>query len=144
MNWFEDKKIVVPVDFSEQSHRAVDEALNMVFHPEEISVIHVGQSVAAMAPEAIWQDISDETLRKHIEEFMKQEFSDKKYAQVTLHATVGDPGHKIVEYAEGIGAGVIVMPSHGRTGLKRLFLGSVAERVLRLASCPVLVLKDPE
>jgi nucleotide-binding universal stress UspA family protein len=56
----------------------------------------------------------------------------------------GDPGQRITAYAEEVGADVIVMPSHGRTGLKRLLLGSVAERVLRLAHCPVLVLKSKQ
>ncbi|MDC0935603.1 universal stress protein [Pirellulales bacterium] len=142
MNWFERKKIVVPVDFSEHSHRAVDEALEMVFHPEDVHVLHIGQSLAAMAPESIWQDFSDETQKKHLEQFMQQEFGNDKYAHITQHVSIGDPGHKIAEYAEEVGAEVIVMPSHGRTGIKRLFLGSVAERVLRLAKCPVLVLKN--
>ncbi|HCK41739.1 MAG TPA: hypothetical protein DHW22_08920 [Planctomycetaceae bacterium] len=49
----------------------------------------------------------------------------------------GDPGHNITDYAKEIGAGLIVMPSHGRTRLKRMLIGSVAERVVRLAHCPV-------
>ena len=55
---------------------------------------------------------------------------------------IGDPGHEITEYAEEIGASLIITPSHGRTGLSRLLIGSVAERVVRLAKCPVMVLKS--
>jgi nucleotide-binding universal stress UspA family protein len=53
----------------------------------------------------------------------------------------GDPGREIAAHAEELHAELIVMPSHGRTGLSRLFIGSVAERVVRLAHCPVLILK---
>ena len=60
-----------------------------------------------------------------------------------MHVDVefGDPGNQIVDFAERISAELIVIPSHGRTGIERLLLGSVAERVARLAPCPVLVLR---
>ena len=54
----------------------------------------------------------------------------------------GDPASEIVDFASGIAADIIVLPSHGRTGLTHLLIGSVAERVIRLAKCPVLVLKE--
>ena len=49
--------------------------------------------------------------------------------------------HEIADFAQEKKAELIVLPSHGRTGLTRLLLGSVAEKVVRLAHCPVLVLK---
>ena len=55
----------------------------------------------------------------------------------------GDPGLMIADYAADVQADLIVMPSHGYHGVKRLLLGSVAERVLRHANCPVLVLRRP-
>ena len=55
----------------------------------------------------------------------------------------GDPGSEIVRYAAEVDAGLIVISSHGHSGLKRFFLGSVAERVTRMASCPVLVVREP-
>ena len=54
---------------------------------------------------------------------------------------MGRPEEGIVKAAEFKGAGLIIVGSHGRTGLKRLLMGSVAERVIGLASCPVLVVK---
>ncbi|MEZ6094353.1 MAG: universal stress protein [Pirellulaceae bacterium] len=54
----------------------------------------------------------------------------------------GDPGSEITRFAKENDAGLIVISSHGRTGVSRLLLGSVAERVVRLAPCPVLVLRD--
>ena len=58
------------------------------------------------------------------------------------YPVLGDPGHQIAEFAKEAGAGLIVMPSHGRTGLTHLLIGSVAERVVRFAHCPVLVLRN--
>jgi nucleotide-binding universal stress UspA family protein len=52
-----------------------------------------------------------------------------------------NPGTEIAEYADEIGADLIVIPSHGYHGVKRLLLGSVAERVIRAAHCSVLVLR---
>ena len=63
--------------------------------------------------------------------------------RIKVECLVGDPGKEIVDLAESLRANMIIMPSHGRKGLSRLLLGSVAERVLRLASCPVLILRGP-
>lgn len=54
------------------------------------------------------------------------------------------PGHAISDYAREIGADLIIVGSHGRTGLSRVFLGSVAERIVRAASCSVLVVREPK
>ena len=54
---------------------------------------------------------------------------------------IGDAGSEIVSYADRVSAELIVIPSHGRSGIKHLLMGSVAERVVRHAHCPVLVLK---
>jgi nucleotide-binding universal stress UspA family protein len=55
----------------------------------------------------------------------------------------GDPAAEIVRLAETEGADMIVMGTHGRTGLRRLLMGSVAEAVVRRAACPVLTVKHP-
>ena len=54
---------------------------------------------------------------------------------------VGDPGTVCADRAASLKAELIVIPSHGRSGVSRLLLGSVTERIVRLAPCPVLVLK---
>ena len=72
---------------------------------------------------------------------MRERFAAAKYQGIHCATASGDPGHEIVKYAEEIDADLIVIPSHGRTGLTRLLIGSVAERVVRLAHCPVLVLR---
>ena len=61
--------------------------------------------------------------------------------RVEFHVRFGDPAREISRFADQLNADLIVMCSHGRKGLTRLVVGSVAERVVRLTNCPVLILK---
>jgi len=62
--------------------------------------------------------------------------------KIIVHNVTGAPADQIVAQAAKVDADVIVVATHGRTGLKRLLLGSVAEKVVRLAGCPVFVLRE--
>jgi nucleotide-binding universal stress UspA family protein len=139
MSWLPKRSVVVPVDFSEQSIAAVDLALGMVEDASHVHVIHVLEPV--MYIEYGWPGIDDEARCRHGEEALRKRLKGERYDKVQLKATVGDPGTEIVAFAQKVGAELIVLPSHGRTGLTRLLIGSVAERVVRLAHCPVLVLR---
>lgn len=142
MSWFDGKKAVVPIDFSEDSQRAIDMALNVVARPEDVYVVHVASDLSALEPGVVWETIDDESRRKNLERSFREKFEDSKYRGINFSVAFGDAGHEVANYAEEIDADVIVMPSHGRTGIKRLLIGSVAERVIRLAHCPILVLRD--
>ena len=142
MSWLPKQTVVVPVDFSEPSLAAVDAALELVESPAHVKVIYVLPVLSPAEPGVIWDTLSDESRCEHATQALDEQFSDKKYGGLDLRAVVGDPGHKITEFAEEISADLIVLPSHGRTGLKRILIGSVAERVVRLAHCPVLVLRQ--
>ncbi len=142
MSWFNGKKILVPLDFSKESHQAVDVALEIASSAADVCVIHVASDLAVSSPEVVWEVHTDEIRRKRIEESFHKEFADEKYRKLQFFVTFGDPGHGIADYAEQTATNLIVMPSHGRTGITRLLIGSVAERVLRLAHCPVLVLRN--
>ena len=142
MSWFAGKKLLAPVDFSPQSEHAVDQALQMVADPAAVHVIHVAPALTALTHEVVWVEVSDETRQENIETYFKEQFGEGRYATLPFHVAFGDAGREIAAYAQEIGADLIVMPSHGRTGIGRLLLGSVAERVLRLAHCPVFVLKS--
>ncbi len=142
MNWFTDKKILVPLDFGEESCRAVDTALEIATSAADVRVIHVASDLAVSSPEVIWEVHSDEIRRKNLEDTFRKEFADEKYRELQFFVAFGDPGHGIADYAEQTATDLIVMPSHGRTGLKRLLIGSVTERVMRLAHCAVLVLRQ--
>jgi len=71
--------------------------------------------------------------------------TEEALCAVSVHEAIeeGDAADAICHEAEKVGADAIVVGSHGRTGLRRLFLGSVSERVVRHAPCPVLVVPSP-
>ncbi len=142
MNWFNDKKLLVPFDFSEESLGAITTALDIASTAADVYVVHVAPDMAVSSPEVVWETLSDDERKENLRELFHKQFADEKYRHLHFEVTIGDPGYGITAYAEEIAADVIVMPSHGRTGLKRLLIGSVAERVLRMAHCPVLVLRS--
>jgi nucleotide-binding universal stress UspA family protein len=141
MSWLPKKCVVVPFDFSEQSARALEAAEQFVEQPAQLHAVHVLAAIEAAEPGVIWETIDDDVRRHHAESAFHNRFAGTPVSQVGFAVRVGDPGRQIAEYAEEIHAELIVMPSHGRTGLSRLLIGSVAERVVRLAHCPVLILK---
>jgi nucleotide-binding universal stress UspA family protein len=142
MSWAPRNTIVVPVDFSEKSLSAVDVALQLVAQPSGVHVVHVLQELSPVEPGEVWHTVDHETRKNHVLEAMAKRFADAKYGGMQHAVVFGDPGSEIAEFAKEVGAELIVLPSHGRTGIKRLLIGSVAERVVRLAHCPVLVLRD--
>lgn len=95
------------------------------------------------APELTGTDVH------RVQEFAQTRVADfkKKYPSlatptVQVHMDAGDPAEKIVNNAAKLNADLVVLGTHGRTGLKRLLIGSVAEKVVRLAGCPVLVVRE--
>ena len=141
MSWLPRQIVVVPVDFSDDSFAALETARELVDDPAHLHVVHVLPILEANDPGVIWHMIDDESRCQHAAEALKKELADRGYqrSQVAIH--FGDPGHEIAQYAEQVEAGLIVVSSHGKSGLTRLLIGSVADRVVRLARCPVLVLK---
>ncbi|MCG8450926.1 MAG: universal stress protein [Pirellulales bacterium] len=142
MNWFDKKRAVVPIDFGEDSNRAVDVALDILCHPENVRVIHVAPDMSLVGPGIAMGAMDQQARQQQLEKTFHDRFKDTKYHNVQYTTAFGDPGHKIADYAQDIQADLIVMPSQGRTGLTRILIGSVAERVVRLAHCPVLVLRN--
>ena len=136
-------RVLVPVDFSDESIDAVDKALGIAAEPSGVFVLHVLPELSASEPGMVWESIDAESRRRHATEALQDRLGDSKYQGVHLAIKIGDAGHCIADHAQHVKADIIVMPSHGRRGFKRLLLGSVAERVLRLADCSVLILKKP-
>ena len=141
MNWGPKACVVVPVDFSDRSIGAVDEALRLVDSPQHLHTVNVLPALEVAEPGVIWKTIDNASREDHAKQALAEKFGAEKYRGVQFDVLFGDPGTEISEFAKRIGAELIVMPTHGRSGLNRLLLGSVAERVLRFAHCPVLVLK---
>lgn len=141
MAWAPKKTVVVPIDFSDSSADAVRTALELAEQAAGVHVIHVLLPLDYLSPGAVFATVTDETREtaaaKHLEEFLQRLGT----TDVSRHITIGDPGLEITEYATQHHADLIVVPSHGYHGIKRFVLGSVAERVIRHADCPVLVLR---
>jgi nucleotide-binding universal stress UspA family protein len=142
MSWLPKQKVLIPVDFSDESIGAVRAALELVESSSHLNVIHVLPVISAAEPGVIWDTFTDEARCDSAVKQLRAQLAQQQITDVQLTATVGDPGHEITDHAQRIGADLIVMPSHGRTGIKHILLGSVAERVVRLAHCPVLVLRS--
>lgn len=143
MTWLPKSQVVVPVDFSDQSVDAVRVALSLVASPASIHVVHVLPMLTDYEAGVLFNAVDDEARIKHTQQALRDRLSGAEYEGFQPQVLFGDPGYEIANYAEQSGAELIVLPSHGRTGLSRLLIGSVAERVVRLAHCPVLVLKAP-
>jgi len=142
MAWVVRDQVFVPFDFSAHSRVAVDKALELVESPSQVHILHVLPTFVPLAPEGFPVEAIDDRVRiEYTQKSLEEEFADSKYAGTVREVLIGDPGTICAERAEAIGAGLIVVPSHGRSGLTRMLLGSVAERIIRLAKCPVLVLK---
>ena len=142
MAWTINKLILVPFDFSEHSHLAVDKAIELATSNSQIHILQVLPTFIPLAPEGFPLEAIDDQVRvENTVKTLDKEFADPRYAGIIKEVLVGDPGTTCAERAEEIGAELIVVSSHGRSGISRLLLGSVAERILRLAKCPVLVIK---
>ena len=139
-------RILVPVDFSAHADRATEYALNMGKHFGAcVELFHVVEDPSESGGRGSDVYISDlDGLRQRALEDAKARLercrSTLPAGDFSLVATVrmGHVAHTIVEYAKAISADLIVMGTHGRTGLAHFIIGSVAERVVRLAPCPVL------
>lgn len=141
MSLFSKNRVLVPIDFSEVSLTAQQETLKFVEHPSHLHIIHVLPPLSPLEPGVIWETIDDKHRQENVEKTFKKQFNSPEYQQVIFKVLFGEPSTKIIDYAKAENIELIVIPSHGRTGLDRFFLGSVAERVVRFAHCPVLVLR---
>ncbi len=141
MSWNSLSKVLVPVDFSKESLEAVEVGLDLVSEPEHVHIINVSPEVVTGDPGFGWKPLEAGHRRGEITQALTKHFSEARHQGIKIHIEFGDPGAEITRFAEEQSFELIVIPSHGRTGLKRLLIGSVAERVLRLSHCPVLVLR---
>jgi nucleotide-binding universal stress UspA family protein len=142
-------KILAPTDLSPESLDVVKYAGHLAkAEGARLTVLHVVHSTSfAYSGFAPPLDLSafDADLVKAAEEELKRwaKTSLRGVERVDLMVRIGLADEVVESVAEEIGAGVIVMATHGRRGLKRALLGSVTEWVVRRAPCPVLVIKPP-
>jgi nucleotide-binding universal stress UspA family protein len=142
------QNILVPIDFSEMSVHAIQitEQLAGRFGAS-IHLAHVHQfNYAAdfVAPAGLIAPFSSMPYRQEVEGSVRRELHAVArkccVSSATCHVLTGAPPFdEICRLAQAIPADLVVMPTHGRTGLKHVFLGSTAERIVQHSSCPVLV-----
>ena len=141
---------VVPVDFSKTSEAALNHAIKLRRETNsKLLLVHAISSSAMVTsgpyegtPQMIieYEKAQREEAQKQMERLIRK----KKLKPGTFRSVIlrrGDPARVIANQARKSHASMIIMGSHGRTGIKRLVLGSVAERTLRYARCPVLIIK---
>lgn len=150
MHW---KTLLVPHDFSTAAERAFAQASDLAaLAGGRVVLLHVSPIPHGLrADSRILPDDGDGSTLVRIDEYMtsaaKKKLADlarERCPSAHLHALAseGDPADVILQQADELAADVIVMGTHGRSGVRRLLLGSVAERVLRRARVPVLVVRD--
>lgn len=141
------KKIVAPLDESKCSEEALDVALNLAkSESAELAICSIvdptdvaGGAPAPAAMELLLASCEVECRRLVEKAVAKAQLAGVKARGETHFGLTSD---EILHFAKRQGADAIVMGTHGRSGLKRLFLGSVAESVLRGATCPVIVVRQ--
>lgn len=143
------RTILVPIDFSPSSARALDTAAGLaerlgaklvLLHAYHIDIPLTSYAMAGgpVIPKGFYDQIRENATTK-VAELAEQA---RKWGVEVTGLAVSEPASiAIVEQAEQLGADLIVMGTRGNTGLKHVFLGSVAERVLRTAPCPVLTIR---
>jgi nucleotide-binding universal stress UspA family protein len=133
------ESVLVAVDGSESSTVAVKRALDLQesygSKVQILSVADIPEHIYGLDP-GIAQGMIDNT-RGNLEDVSKRVESIGGKAEMLLRE--GDPARKITEIAQAMNVGMIVVGSHGRTRLRRLLMGSVTERVIGHAPCPILV-----
>lgn len=141
------RQILVPVDGSSQAREAFEYALEefpndafvalTVLNPNEVSAGGTEMGMVSYTNE--WMEIEEQRAEERFEEI--QAIADERDRPLETETTLGRPASAIVEYAEEHDIDQIVMGSHGRDGVTRILLGSVAETVVRRAPCPVTVVR---
>lgn len=146
---FKLRTILVPVDFSACSRKALQYAIPLAREfGAAIALIHVVHVNYAAGPEFGAMDfpLVEADLRKNAEGELAKLAAAEIQGQVAFVCLVrsGLEVIEIVDAAKKLESDLIVISTHGRTGLKHVFMGSVAENVVRLAPCPVLVVREQE
>jgi nucleotide-binding universal stress UspA family protein len=141
MKLFSTNRVLVPIDFSEESFQALNLTLEYLENPANLYVIHVLSNLNPGEPGLVWEKINDQTRINHVKEAFQKRFHKAEDKAIHFEVKIGDPSAEIIDFANKNKLELIVIPSHGRTGMGRFFLGSVAEKVVRFAHCPVLVLR---
>ncbi|HVM96691.1 MAG TPA: universal stress protein [Candidatus Acidoferrales bacterium] len=143
------KRILIPVDFSDDSLNALAYARDFALaSAAELVVLHVIEPVYYASPTDLYATSPNLALlldeqRKAGKAELERIAADlqKKHHRVRTLLKTGSPAQVIVDTAKSIKADLVVVSTHGRTGFAHIVMGSVAEKVVRGAGCPVLTVR---
>lgn len=142
------RHILVPLDGSEVAELALDDACRLAeLNDAEITLLHIispiDEVIAAGTDHPIFIDQQWEARQIEAKHYLNKVVTRLDCPAITVHAAVqmGAAAETIVDYANTQSVDLIVMATHGRTGLKRLIFGSVAEAVLHQADVPLLLIR---
>lgn len=145
------KKVCVPTDFSREADHAVIYGVTMAKEfGAELHLLHVvedlgpvlasAEGLDAVAANDIIEEV-EKSAHINLEKLPAEPVGDLKIVRQLKH---GVTFQQINDYAKEADIDLLIVGTHGRTGLKHFLLGSVAERVVRSAPCPVLTIRHPE
>src|ERR1043165_8168328 len=141
------REILVPIDFSEPSKKALKYAVALATQfGDQLSLLHVIEPTAQGFPYpalALENDQVKATMKRRLEGLGKYETTNPRLIQKAA-VTHGRAFQEVVRAARGLQVDLIIMATHGYTGIKHVLLGSTTERVVRYAPCPVLVVREQE
>lgn len=136
-------KILFPTDFSTLGQAALETATSLANQREaKLLIVHVEEPPTAYGGGEFYYGL-EEPNRHEIQRMLAEVLPTDPAVGYEHRLMIGSPASAIVHLAEKENVDMIVMPTHGRTGLSRLLMGSVAEEVVRKAKCPVLTIKAP-
>jgi nucleotide-binding universal stress UspA family protein len=134
------KKILVPTDYSDAAENALRYAIDLAEKiGAEIELVHAWQLSAYASPSSELAKGMERDLSKDLEGLARR--YSGHHVVIRRHLRMGPPYAEIIDAAKELGCDLIVMGTTGRTGLEHFLLGSVAERVVRMAECPVLTVR---
>ena len=140
------KRILVPIDFSKISQKALEYAVPLAKQFEaKITLLHVIEPLPYpmdLTYVSMGESFPIEPLEKELNTLAKKTIEPQLLKEVIVQ--VGTAFEVIINVARDCEADLIVITTHGHTGLKHVFMGSTAERVVRHASCPVFVVRKCE
>jgi nucleotide-binding universal stress UspA family protein len=140
-------RILVPTDFSPLAQPAFDQAADLARrYAASVVVLHVAQVPTLLTPGVLFR----EGLLTNQDAQIERQLADAREAmrlrgigRITTKSMIGDPAAAILHEIDALGIDLVVMGSHGRTGWRHAIMGSIAERVVREARCPVLIVRPP-
>ncbi|MGE3539725.1 MAG: universal stress protein [Candidatus Tectimicrobiota bacterium] len=142
------QRFLVPIDFSEYASHALDYAISLASKlGARLTLLHVIQSLpmggvdmGVALPYTYLQDLEAE-ITSSLQTYLERVTAAGIEGEIAV--VHGVPFNEIIAAAKAQQVDLIIMGTHGRTGLQHVLLGSVAEKVVRLAPCPVLVARQP-